>query len=133
MSDTVLLVDDDPVFVAAVAAVLRTRFEVVTAGDGEGALIQIAARRPDLIILDVMMSYQSEGYDLASTLKKNPDTASIPIIILTGVDKMFELRSRMEGTWVEVESFMTKPPDFTDLLGSVRHLIDASRVAAPAR
>jgi CheY-like chemotaxis protein len=131
MSDTVLLVDDDPVFVAAVAAVLRTRFDVLTAGDGEEALMAMATQRPDLIILDVMMSYQSEGYDLASTLKKNPDTARIPIIILTGVDKMFEIRSRMEGTWVDVESFMTKPPNFAELLETIHHLIDTSRVAAP--
>ena len=122
--DTVLLVDDDPVFVDAVAAVLRTRFDVMTAADGEEALVRLAERRPAVIILDVMMTYQSEGYDLASTLKKNPDTASIPILILTGVDKTFELRSRMEGSWVEVDHFMAKPPDFQKLLDVLQRLID---------
>ena len=122
--DTVLLVDDDPVFVDAVAAVLRTKFDVVTAGDGEEALIRLAEQRPAAIILDVMMTYQSEGYDLASTLKKNPETASIPILILTGVDKTFELRSRMEGSWIEVDHFMAKPPDFQKLLETLQRLID---------
>lgn len=126
-ADTVLLVDDDPVFVDAVAAVLATRFEVMTAGDGEQALVRLGECRPDLIVLDVMMTYQSEGYDFAGTLKRNPETADIPIIILTGVDKMFELRSRMEETWVEVEKFMTKPPDFEELLTAARELIDTSR------
>lgn len=125
--ELVLLVDDDPVFVDAVAAVLRTRFDVTTAADGEQAVMRIAERRPDVIVLDVMMSYQSEGYDLASTLKKDPATADIPIVILTGVDKMFEVRSRMEKTWVEVESFMTKPPDFGRLFETLRSLIDARR------
>ncbi len=124
--DTVLLVDDDPVFVDAVAAVLRTRFDVVTAADGEEALVRLAERRPSVIVLDIMMTYQSEGYDLASTLKKNPETASIPILILTGVDKTFELRSRMEGSWVEVDHFMAKPPDFQKLLDALQRLIDGA-------
>jgi CheY-like chemotaxis protein len=122
--DTVLLVDDDPVFVDAVAAVLKTRFDVMTAADGEEALERLAERRPSVIVLDIMMTYQSEGYDLASTLKKNPETASIPILILTGVDKTFELRSRMEGSWVEVDHFMAKPPDFQKLLDVLQRLID---------
>jgi CheY-like chemotaxis protein len=124
--DTVLLVDDDPVFVDAVAAVLRTRFDVMTAADGEEALVRLAEQRPSVIILDIMMTYQSEGYDLASTLKKNPETASIPILILTGVDKTFELRSRMEGSWVEVDHFMAKPPDFQKLLDALQRLIDGA-------
>lgn len=122
--DTVLLVDDDPVFVDAVAAVLKTRFDVMIAADGEQALERMADKRPAAIVLDVMMTYQSEGYDLASTLKKNPETASIPILILTGVDKTFELRSRMEGSWVEVDHFMAKPPDFNTLLETLQRLID---------
>lgn len=124
--DTVLLVDDDPVFVDAVAAVLKTRFDVMTAADGEEALERLAERRPSVIILDIMMTYQSEGYDLASTLKKNPETSSIPILILTGVDKTFELRSRMEGSWVEVDHFMAKPPDFQKLLDALQRLIDSA-------
>jgi CheY-like chemotaxis protein len=124
--ETVLLVDDDPVFVDAVAAVLQTRFDVMVAEDGEQALERIAEKRPSAIVLDVMMTYQSEGYDLASTLKKNPEMASIPILILTGVDKTFELRSRMEGSWVEVDHFMAKPPDFKTLLETLQRLIDNS-------
>jgi len=124
--DTVLLVDDDPVFVDAVAAVLKTRFDVMIAADGEEALERLAERRPSAIVLDIMMTYQSEGYDLASTLKKNPETASIPILILTGVDKTFELRSRMEGSWVEVDHFMAKPPDFQKLLDALQRLIEGA-------
>lgn len=119
----VLLVDDDPVFVEALSAVLAKHYRVRTAADGEQTVASIAEQRPDLIVLDVMLTYPSEGYDLAATLKRNPDTADIPIVILTGVSRVFEARSRLEKSWVDVESFLTKPPDFARLLETIeRHL-----------
>ncbi len=119
----VLLVDDDPVFVDALTAVLATRYDVRSAADGEEAMAILSEDRPDLIVLDVMLTYPSEGYDLAATLKKNPDTAEIPIVILTGVSRIFEVRSRLEKNWVDVESFHTKPPDFGTLIETIeRHL-----------
>ncbi len=119
----VLLVDDDPVFVDALTAVLATRYDVRSAADGEEAMAILSEDRPDLIVLDVMLTYPSEGYDLAATLKKNPDTAEIPIVILTGVSRIFEVRSRLEKSWVDVESFHTKPPDFGKLIETIeRHL-----------
>jgi CheY-like chemotaxis protein len=125
---TILLVDDDAVLVEALKAVLEQRYTVLTAYNGEEAVAVVAETLPDLIILDVMMSYLSEGYDLAAMFKKSERTASIPIVILTGVDRMFEARSRLEQTWVEVESFMTKPPDFAKLHETVENLL-ASRKA----
>ncbi len=118
----VLIVDDDPVFVEALAAVLAQHFEVATAGDGEQAMLRLADDLPDVIVLDIMMSYHSEGYDLANALKRSPRTADIPIIILTGVDKMYEIRSRMETQPVNYQSFMTKPPDFAELIGTITSL-----------
>ena len=119
----ILLVDDDPVFVDAMTAVLSTRYDVRTAADGDEAMAAITEDRPELIILDVMLTYPSEGYDLAATLKKNPDTADIPIVMLTGVSRVFEIRSRLEKGWVDVESFHTKPPDFDKLIAAIeRHL-----------
>jgi putative two-component system response regulator len=120
---SILLVDDDPVFVDAMTAVLATRYQVRTAGDGEEAMAILAEDRPDLIILDVMLTYPSEGYDLAATLKKDPATREIPIIMLTGVNRVFEIRSRLEKSWVDVESFHTKPPDFAKLIAAIeKHL-----------
>ena len=120
---TILLVDDDPVFLDALSAVLATRYDVRTAADGEEAMASLTADRPDLIVLDVMLTYPSEGYDLAATLKKNPETAGIPIIMLTGVNRVFEIRSRLEKSWVDVEGFHTKPPDFGKLIETIeKHL-----------
>jgi len=123
---TILLVDDDAVLVEALKAVLEQKYEVLTAFNGEEAVAVVAEQLPDLIILDVMMTYLSEGYDLAAMFKKGERTADIPIVILTGVDRMFETRSRLEKNWVEVEAFMTKPPDFAKLHETVESLLSAS-------
>jgi len=122
---TILLVDDDAVLVEALRAVLEQRYTVLTAHNGEEAVAVMAEQLPNLIILDVMMTYLSEGYDLAAMFKKSDRTAHIPIVILTGVDRMFETRSRLEKNWVEVESFMTKPPDFAKLHETVESLLAA--------
>ncbi len=116
---TILLVDDDPVFVDAMTAVLSKRYNTRSAADGEEAMASLLNDRPDLILLDVMLTYPSEGYDLAATLKKNSETSDIPIIILTGVNRVFEIRSRLEKGWVDVEGFHTKPPDFDKLFESI--------------
>ena len=122
---TILLVDDDAVLVEALRAVLEQRYTVLTAHNGEEAVAVMAENLPNLIILDVMMTYLSEGYDLTAMFKKSDRTAHIPIVILTGVDRMFETRSRLEKNWVEVESFMTKPPDFAKLHETVESLLAA--------
>jgi CheY-like chemotaxis protein len=124
---TILLVDDDAVLVEALRAVLEQHYNVRTAYSGEEAVASVAQQLPDLIILDVMMSYISEGYDLAAMFRKGERTAHIPIVILTGVDRMFETRSRLEQSWVEVESFLTKPPDFAKLHETIESVLAASK------
>jgi hypothetical protein len=47
-------------------------------------------------------------------------------VILTGVERTFEIRSRLEQTWVDVEAFMTKPPDFAKLMATIASLLAAS-------
>ncbi|MCP4900414.1 MAG: response regulator [bacterium] len=121
---TVLIVDDDPVFLEALSAVLKNEYEVLQATTGEDAVGTLAEQRPDLIVLDVMMSYPSEGYDLARMLKNREATSRIPIIMLTGVSKMFEARSRVEGSYMDCDSFMTKPPDFDKLRETINSLIE---------
>lgn len=120
---TVLIVDDDTVFLEALSAVLSRDYDVIQATTGESAVEVLAERIPDAIVLDVMMSYPSEGYDLARLLKTRDATSQVPIIMLTGVSKMFEARSRVEGSHMDCDSFMTKPPDFDKLLSTIRSLV----------
>jgi len=126
---TILLVDDDTLLLEALRAVLEQHYNVRTATGGEEAVAAVAETPPDLIILDVMMSYLSEGYDLAAMFRRGERTAHIPIMILTGVDRMFESRSRLEQSWVEVEAFLTKPPDFAMLHDTIESLLAAKKKA----
>ena len=122
-SKQVLIADDDPVFVAAVSAVLRTRYEVRTASNGTEALEEVAKQPPDLVILDVMMDYMSEGFDVARKLREDPETKSIPLIMLTGVDERYDYREEVEESWVPCDRYLEKPVEPETLLAEVEALI----------
>ena len=82
---TVLLVDDDPAFIETSTIVLECKFNVRAAQDGRECIAEVKKEKPDLIIIDVMMRYLSEGLDVAKELKANTNFKNIPIIMLTGV------------------------------------------------
>ena len=79
----VLIVEDEPEINAMIALTLRIKnYEVAQARDGQEALRLVRERRPDLVLLDIMMPGLS-GYDVALDLKDNSSTADIPIIFVT--------------------------------------------------
>ena len=106
---TILLVDDDDVFVEAVTAVLESRYRVVRAANGTEGLKIIAEERPDLVILDVMMDYLSEGFEVARKLREDETTADLPIIMLTGVDQVYNVRMEVDESWVSCDRYLEKP------------------------
>jgi CheY-like chemotaxis protein len=120
---SILLVDDDKVFVAAIMVVLQSKYEVRTASNGTEALASVEDHRPDLIILDVMMDYMSEGFDVAQKLRTDPETKSIPLIMLTGVEKMYDYRMQMDESWVPCDRYLEKPIESDTLLAEVEALI----------
>ncbi len=120
---TILLVDDDSVFVEAVAAVLESRYDIKTASNGTEALESVAREHPDLIILDVMMDYISEGFDVARKLRQDSATEAIPIIMLTGVDQMYNYRMEVDESWVPSDRYLEKPVAPEKLLAEVESLI----------
>jgi CheY-like chemotaxis protein len=120
---TVLIVDDDDVLVKTVTAVLASRYTVRTAANGKEALKRVEEQRPDLIVLDVMMDYMSEGFDVARTLRTNPKTKSIPIIMLTGVDQEYNYRMEVDESWVPCDRYLEKSISPQGLLAEVDALI----------
>ena len=120
---TVLVADDDAVFVQSVTAVLRTRYNVRTAANGTEALASIEDDPPDLVILDVMMDHMSEGFDVARTLRSDDATALIPIIILTGVDRVYDLRMEVDESWVPADHYLEKPISPEDLMCKIVELV----------
>jgi CheY-like chemotaxis protein len=94
-------------------------YELATVTCGEDALARIAERVPDVILLDVMMPGM-DGYRVATTLKADPATAHVPIIMLTALD---DRNSRAHGLNSGAEDVLTKPVNGAELREKVRSLL----------
>lgn len=80
----ILLVDDDPDILDSLKIVLENHgYLIRTAANGREALAALKSKMPDLMILDIMMSTDTEGFDLAYELKRSPGSEHLPIILLT--------------------------------------------------
>lgn len=121
---TALVVDDDADHAALTAAILRrSRFAVMVAHDGEEALATAEAYPPDIVILDVMMSYLTEGFDVARKLRAAPATARTPILLLTAVTGVFDVDSQIGPVWPHVDRVLEKPIDAERLLATVGEIL----------
>lgn len=121
----VLIVDDDPDLVETVAMMLESKgFEVGRAYDGIEGEEAIKKRRPDVLILDVMMP-RKNGYQLCKELKSNKWTSDIPIVLLTAVGEAVPTTtySHAEGMATEAEDYIPKPVDAATLVEAVQRLI----------
>jgi CheY-like chemotaxis protein len=96
---------------------------VETAANGTEALQKIREQPPDVILLDVMMDHLSEGFDVARTLKAGRETNHIPVIMLTAVDQVYDMRMEVEPSWVPCERYLEKPISPEDLLARVEEVI----------
>ena len=102
----ILVVDDDKNVVQIIAVNLRYEgLEVIEAYDGEEALAKVAAEKPDLILLDIMMPI-IDGIEVCRRLKKNPQTANIPIIMLTAKTTDGDV---LAGWEAGADDYLTKP------------------------
>lgn len=116
----VLIVDDEPNLLRAVAACLSGEgYEVATARSGEEALVLIAQRLPDLIVSDIRMP-RMDGYALARHLRSNPRTDLIPIIFLTAKD---ESSDRIAGIRSGVDAYLTKPFEPDELIAVIGNIL----------
>ncbi len=94
---SILVVDDDPQNVRLLKAMLKPfNMEVLVADGGKSGIEQALKKKPDLIILDLMMP-EVDGFEVVSALRGNPDTAQIPILIYTAKNITSEDRERLQG------------------------------------
>ena len=120
MSKRLLVVDDEPNLLRAVAACLKTEdCEVSTARSGHEALMQLAEAVPDLIISDIRMPGM-DGYKLARQLRGSPRTALVPIVFLTAKD---ETADRIEGFRAGIDAYLTKPFEPDELIAVVNGIL----------
>ncbi len=116
----VLVVDDTPHNVKLLADLLAVKgYGVATAVSGEDALAKVAAEKPDLVLLDVMMPGLS-GYDVCRRLRADPETALLPIVLVTSLDPQQE---RVKGIEAGADDFLSKPINQAELFARVRSLL----------
>ncbi|MFH1058642.1 MAG: response regulator [Pseudomonadota bacterium] len=121
----VLIVDDDPDLVEAVAMNLAAKgFAVGKAYDGLEAWDSIKSRRPDLIVLDVMMP-RKDGYQVCDELKKDPAWKDIPVVMLTAVGAAVPntTYSHQEGMKLLADDYIAKPVDLDKLAAMVKEFL----------
>jgi CheY-like chemotaxis protein len=117
----VLIVDDDPDLVETVSMMLEDKgYEVGKAYDGVEGKEAIKKRRPDLLVLDVMMP-RKDGYKLCAELKADSATRDIPVILLTAVGEAVPTTSytHAQGMSTEAEEYIPKPVDSKTLVEAV--------------
>lgn len=123
----ILIVDDDLDLASAMQAILESRqYSVNIAADKAGGMELIRTEKPDLLILDVIMSTWSDGFDMARELKSQSELREMPILMLTGVkDKTgIDFKSSAgDPTWLPVDGFLDKPVESETLLAEVEKLL----------
>jgi adenylate cyclase len=120
----ILIVDDVPVNLQALESILQTRgFRVTKANNGEQALEAVAAEKPDLILLDVMMP-KMNGYEVCQHLKENPATSKIPVIFLTGRNDSYSV---IKGFASGALDYVVKPFHAPELLARINTHLELKR------
>jgi two-component system alkaline phosphatase synthesis response regulator PhoP len=122
----ILIVDDDPDFAAAIQKILTgNNYEVDVAGNVEEGMRAIEEKRPDLILLDVIMEKYDDGFNMCFDLKHDDRYREIPVIIITAVTEITGLKfdPNTDGEYLEAEEYVQKPISAEVLLNKVARLI----------
>ncbi len=114
-----LVVDDEPKLVRLVKEILiATGFAVLTTGSGEQAIEMVALEQPDLLLLDIVLTGEMDGYAVARRVRA---FSNIPIIMLTAKVQEIDL---LRGFDAGADDFITKPFSSKELLARVRALLN---------
>ena len=121
----ILLVDDDADFVTSTRMVLESKnYDIIVADNGDEGLRKARQEKPDLILLDIIMPVE-DGFTAAEKLKKDPQLAKIPVLMLTSFSQKGSGTGipRGKGFSLEAEDYIEKPVSPKDLLAVVaKHL-----------
>ena len=129
MSEQILIIDDQPDLAGLMADLLSDAgYQTRVAENGRVALHEVQADPPDLLLLDAQMP-EMDGFELASMLKADPMTATIPIIMVSANEGR---GARLIGLESGAEDYMTKPVDPVELIAKIRNLLLLRKRAAHA-
>lgn len=117
-SITILVVDDEDFIATSIAKALKKQgYSVILTSDYKSSIKVIDSGEIDLVISDVMLPYTG-GIDIAEHIKTTPSLKHIPVILVTGMDKLI-----LEGSRVQADEIVTKPFDMNQLIDMVNGYI----------
>jgi DNA-binding response OmpR family regulator len=119
----ILIADDEANIVLSLEFLMRhAGYEVRSAADGDAALREIDAFKPDVILLDVMLPLR-DGFEVCQRIRENPDLARMKIVMLTAKGREVEVA---KGLALGADLYITKPFATRDLMASVERLLSRS-------
>jgi CheY-like chemotaxis protein/MinD-like ATPase involved in chromosome partitioning or flagellar assembly len=128
MSPKILIVDDDLKTLRLVGLMLqRQGYEIVAANNGTQAMGMARNVKPDMVVLDIMMP-DVDGYEVTRQLRKDPDTATIPIILFTAKSQVDD---KVEGDEAGADGYLTKPVHPAELIAKIKGLLARGRSRQP--
>jgi DNA-binding response OmpR family regulator len=122
---TVLIIDDDVDILEAVKLTLGAAgYNVLTASGGQEGLDLVRKQPVNLVILDVMMARDTEGFHVAQEIKDDPKLADTPILMMTSVAAKsgFKFDPKTDGEYMPVDDYVEKPVDPAVLVARVKKL-----------
>jgi CheY-like chemotaxis protein len=108
----ILVVDDDQDIVDSVTLMLESQgYEVVAARSGDECVKLVKEKRPDLILLDIMMEKLTAGLHVGYELRSKPEYKSIPIVIISGIGEAMgmDIAAEKETDYIAADEFLEKP------------------------
>lgn len=119
----VLIVDDDPDFVEITSMILKQHgYTVSTAASGDEALEQMRAQRPDVLLLDVMMSTVLDGVNVSFAMSEDPELKSVPIVMISSIPDSPNAEKFPTDEYVPISAWITKPVNPDKLVSTVERL-----------
>jgi len=127
------MVDDDRDFGESTAAYLRAHgLEVEHAYDGRAGLKAARLRRPDLILMDIMMDERTEGFFTVQQMRRDPELREVPIFVISSLYRdVPDFRIEPDPGWMAQDEFLPKPVDLDALLERIEARLGSLPEPAP--
>lgn len=120
----ILIVDDDPDFVTISRIVLEAEgYQVLEAANGQEALEVMRQDRPDLVLLDVMMSTTLEGVDVSREMKTDPELQDVPIVMVSSIATTEHAAEFPDDERIPIDGWISKPIQPSVLLRTIKRLV----------
>ncbi len=126
----ILVIDDDESLLVAMRLTLQAHgFKVETAMTPEEGLNKVLSARPDLVILDVIMSTDYEGFEVARAIREEHKLVELPIVILSNVHSVKKVPYRFtpDADYLPVDVFLDKPSDLEKVVPTIKEILGEQR------